>query len=537
MSRSLKIAVLCFFLFSLSPLYGTAQENALKIWLSEALPLDLLLAVNPLFEEKAYIWTNNLDEADLALDFERGEGAVMVRWVYVPIVPFASVAESITWADIRRFWRGEGEALSYLTPDNSIPSFVASPETYRAMVSLLGDPAEGIPMRFVPTTAEIPAELWASRPYSWGVTGFNTLTPDVKVLTLDRADVFSDAFDLKRYPLTATLQLKGETAKLGVALEDLSALGSWRPSNRDPQALARVVLTGVTALTRATAFKMEEKGMTYPAQAIQYFFEDAHLLHTSNEVSFTENCAEPDPFGGVIFCSQEEYLELLLYIGLDVVELTGNHINDYGAGAFRNTLDIYATNNIATFGGGYDLNDARDAYITEVQGNRLAFIGCNVPGPNGAFATQTQAGAAPCDDAYLAEELPRLARENDLVIMGVQEFEYYRYTAGIEQIRRFQTYADWGADVVIGSQAHQPQGFTLTKNGAFLHHGLGNLFFDQMQALGTRQMLADKLIVYEGRLINVVLFTGLIEDFCCPRPMTAPERADFLRTLFQASGW
>jgi poly-gamma-glutamate capsule biosynthesis protein CapA/YwtB (metallophosphatase superfamily) len=538
-----RVLFLLALVLSLWPRPSSQAAEPIRVWTSDSLPLDLLLALQALFESGDYIWTNDLATADLALDFERQTGAITTQWLYVPVVPFASTAETLRMEDIRAYWRGDTAALAYLTPDDTPPTLVVSNETYRALLSLLGTPAEDLPLRFAETTAQISEILWQTRPYSWAVVGFNNLTPQLKVLSLDRAEVFSDDFDLSSYPLTAHIDLKGDPAKLALAVEDLLAAGTWQASNRDPAKLARVVLTGVTALARATAFKMEERGITYPAQGVMPFLADADILHTSNEVSFTENCGAPDPYGGVIFCSQEEYFELLTYIGLDVVELTGNHNNDYGPGASRNSLEMYEAAGIGTFGGGYTPEDARDAYVTEVKGASIAFIGCNVPGPNGAFASETREGAAPCDEAYLAEELPRLAAEHDLVIMGVQEFEYYRYTAGREQIERFQRYADWGADVVIGSQAHQPQGFTLHPRGgteenlAFLHHGLGNFFFDQMQNIGTRQMFADKLIVYEGRLINVALFTGIIEDFCCPRPMTALERRDFLQVIFEASDW
>jgi poly-gamma-glutamate synthesis protein (capsule biosynthesis protein) len=511
-------------------------DDPITIWISDKVPVDLLISVNTLFQSGEYVWTNDLTDADLTLDFQPKGGVVTTQWVYVPVVPFANTAETLRWEDVRAYWGGNLGALSYLTPDGTPPAFVTSNETYQAMVSLLGVPQESVPLRFVDATASIPQGLWDSRPYSWGIMGFNVLVPEVKALMLDRHNVFGDDFDPANYPLTAHIDLAGDPQKLGDAIEDLLKLASWQPSNRDPSKLARIVLTGVTALSRATAYQMEQNGITSPADGIIYFFQDADLLHTSNEVSFSENCGAPDPYGGVIFCSKEEYFQLLTHIGLDVVELTGNHNNDYGPGASRNSLDMYAAAGIGTYGGGYDPEDARDAYITEVKGNKIAFIGCNVPGPAGAWASETRSGAAPCDDIYLSEELPRLAAEVDIVIVGVQEFEYYRYTVGTEQLRRFEAYARLGADVVIGTQAHQPQGFTFS-SGAFLHHGLGNLFFDQMEAIGTRQMFADKLIIYNGRLINVVLFTGLIENFCCPRPMTALERADFLNTIFQASGW
>lgn len=517
------------------------QNNTeqVRIWIADSVPTQLLQAVTPLFESDNYAWVTDLDGADLALDFETNPGAVTAEWVYVPVVAFANTAETVRWEDMRRYWQdGDLSALASLSADNTTPpSFIASNETYRAMLSRLGAPHESVPFIFVPTTDAIADKLWEQRNASWAILGFQELKPQVKTLRLDRHDVFGDDFDNAAYPLTTHIDLKGDTVKLGRALEDLLLLDTWRGTNRDSAQIGRVVLTGVTALSRATAYKMEQLGLTKPAEGMIHFVQDAHIVHTSNEVAFTENCAYPDPFSGsTIFCSRPKYIELLTHIGVNVVELTGNHVNDYGPGAFRTTLDLYGEIGMGRFGGGYDPDDARAAYFTEVNGTTLAFIGCNVPGPNGAFASPTRAGAAQCDDEYLREELARLAGMVDLVIMGVQEFEYYRYSVGIEQVRRFQNYADWGADIVIGSQAHQPQGFEFY-NGAFFHHGLGNLFFDQMQSIGTRQMFIDKLIIYEGRLLNVVLYTGLIEDYCCPRPMTSTERADFLNTIFLASGW
>jgi len=537
MKRLFRLGGLLLCSFALFSQSYAQEPDPVRIWISDTLPLDMLLMVNPLFESGGYQWTTDAERADLILDFGNQAEAVSTEWIYAPVVPFAHTAETIRWSDIRAYWQGEITALSYLTPDGIPPTFVASNETYRAMVLLLGQPAEGVPIRIVPLTESIIDDMWEIRPYGWGIVGFNDLTPRHKVLTMDRVNLFGDNFATNNYPLKTQLTLSGDVELVGQALEDLLTVGTWESSNRQPEKLGRVVLTGVTALSRATAYQMERYGLTRPAEGVNPFFEDAHLLHTSNEVAFTENCEDPDPYGGVIFCSKESYFELLLEIGLDVVELTGNHINDYGPGAFRNSLDLYAENGIATFGGGYDPQDARDAYITEVNGTSIAFIGCNVPGPLGAFASETREGAAPCDEEYLATELNRLSVEVDIVIMTVQEFEYYRYTVGEEQLERFERYAAWGADVVIGSQAHQPQGFTFSPTGAFLHHGLGNLFFDQMAEIGTRQLFADKLITYDGQLISVVLFTGIIEDFCCPRPMTTTERIDFLDTIFQASGW
>jgi poly-gamma-glutamate synthesis protein (capsule biosynthesis protein) len=219
-----------------------------------------------------------------------------------------------------------------------------------------------------------------------------------------------------------------------------------------------------------------------------------------------------------------------------VVELTGNHVNDWGTAALSRTIDLYDASGIVYFGGGRNAEDARQGRIVTHNGNRIAFIGCNPVGPPGAWAGPDRPGAARCDDTFLAEAIPRLRQMADVVIMTIQYQEYYQYTVPAAQRDFFGRYARLGAHVVMGSQAHQPQGFGFV-DGAFIHYGIGNLFFDQMSAIGTRQMFADVLYIYEGRHISTGLFTGINEDFARVRPMSPAERADFLRTLFRASGW
>nr|HID15052.1 hypothetical protein [Anaerolineae bacterium] len=67
--------------------------------------------------------------------------------------------------------------------------------------------------------------------------------------------------------------------------------------------------------------------------------------------------------------------------------------------------------------------------------------------------------------------------------------------------------------------------------------GLGNLFFDQMQSLETRQEFVDRHVFYDGRHISTELLTAMLEDYARPRPMTDEEREALLRAAFGASGW
>ena len=100
--------------------------------------------------------------------------------------------------------------------------------------------------------------------------------------------------------------------------------------------------------------------------------------------------------------------------------------------------------------------------------------------------------------------------------------------------------ADSGAVIVSGSQAHVPQIMEF-RNGAFIHYGLGNLFFDQMDAVGgsktKRREFIDRHVFYDGRYLGVELITTFLEDFSRPRYMTPEERQNFLEDYFKESGW
>jgi poly-gamma-glutamate synthesis protein (capsule biosynthesis protein) len=296
----------------------------------------------------------------------------------------------------------------------------------------------------------------------------------------------------------------------------------------------------VTALVRATAAKMEEKGVLYPAQDIASLLRNADITHISNEVAFFDRCPPPSAYQtGVVFCSSPRYLMLLSAVGTDVVELTGNHFQDYGSEATLQTLALYDELGWAYFGGGRDLQDARRAAILEHNGNRIAFIGCNMPGPDFAWATPTRPGAAPCGDyAWIEASIRDLKAAGYFVIATFQYQEYYIHTAPENQVRDFARLAAAGADVVSGSQAHFPQAMAW-QEGAFIHYGLGNLFFDQMDipVVGTRRAFIDRYAIYEGRLIGIEFLTTMLEDWARPRPMTAAERASLLRDVFEASGW
>jgi hypothetical protein len=451
-----------------------------------------------------------------------------VPWVYALVAPFPTVTDGVTFEELKRLWM-----------DGTAPApFEARPllmdETVLATFSALWEaPAEGA-VQVVPA-AQLLETAWSDMP-SWAIVPFEALEPRWKVLTVDGQSPIRKSFDLSTYPLVANFTLQSSS-------DVQSSVISLPPPNYDPSKLTTVIMTGVTALVRATAFTMEVKGVTYPGERMRDLMREADIAHVSNEIPFFTGCTFPKPDqGALVFCSDPKYIDLLTDIGADVIELTGNHFADRGGAGMRETIAIYREKGLPYFGGGLDLQDALEPALFDVNGNKIAFIGCNKPDV-GRFPTATnfQPGAAPCDFDYLAGQINSLKARGYVVISTFQWNESYDSRPSPQQMRDFRAMADSGASIVSGSQAHYAQMMEFYE-GAFIHYGLGNLFFDQMgdqdwMPRGIRREFLDRYVIYNGKLISVELITALLEDYSRPRLMTEQERLGFLQDYFYYSGW
>jgi hypothetical protein len=492
------------------------------LWVSPTIPTELgnaaVLAGFPL--------TSNYEMATIHLDLkmddsERNE--TDTTWIYALVAPYPTLIDGIKMDDLKSSWAGE--------PSGSLLGVPVWMEisTHNAFSAIWGKPNPGFKIRLAPSE-QLLDSAWKEQP-SFAIIPFEDIEPRWKVLTIDDQSPIRKEFDPETYPLKITFSLSGETGQ--TLLINIPLI------NRDPEKMTTLVMTGVTALVRMTAEKMEKNGRTYPGEAIRDWLQNADLTHISNEVSFTPECPSPDRNQSTrYFCSDPRNIELLDFIGTDIVELTGNHFQDWGSEATLYTIDLYNQRGWMYFGGGVNWLDARKSITIENHGNKLGFIGCNPSGPTYAWATETEPGAARCDMDWMRAEVTRLKGEGFLPISTFQYFEGYGVWPGPDQIGDFRSMAEAGAVIVSGSQAHFPQTIEF-HNGSFIHYGLGNLFFDQMDfpVVGTRREFMDRHVFYNGRYINTELLTAMLEDYSRPRPMMAEERRLFLHDIFEASGW
>jgi hypothetical protein len=509
-----------------TPIPPTPTAAPISVWLSASVPGALAQGVGNLMAAQPglYALTEDASLADLQVSGSGAGGMKFATWVYALVAPFPTLVDGVTWVEVRSAWGGAPGGFFAGRP------LLMSEETLAALKDLLGEPAAGA-VAAVPE-GELLARAWAEQP-AWAIVPFEALEPRWKVLHIDGLSPLQRGLDLSTYPLVVGVSANGSAEMI----EPFLGAANLPATNRDEGQMTVVVMTGVTALTRATAWRMEQKGLTYPAEEVRDWLREGDITHVSNEVAFDPECGPPNPVQeGLLFCSDPRYIELLEDISVDVVEMTGNHIADAGVEHIEPTLDMYVERGWQYFGGGRNLEDARQPAIFQHNGNAIAFLGCNPTGPASVWATPERAGAAPCDYELLYAQLGELRAQGVLPIATLQYWEEDRYDPTPQQVADFETLIDAGAVIVSGSHAHHAQGFGFHAGG-FIHYGVGNLFFDQMELMGNRQEFIDRHVFYGGRHISTEPLTALLEDWSRPRRMTEQERLELLQTVFAVSRW
>jgi poly-gamma-glutamate synthesis protein (capsule biosynthesis protein) len=249
----------------------------------------------------------------------------------------------------------------------------------------------------------------------------------------------------------------------------------------------------------------------------------------------------------MVFCSKPEYIETLKKSGVDIVELTGNHNNDFGSEYNKNTIETYTSLGMRYFGGGLNSEDAGKILYEEVNGSIIAFVGYNYYDTilqSLALAGTQRAGANSYSEEKLREDIAEAKEKADVVIVTFQFQECWSYPATDviyppcykpvavpDQEKVFKQAIDFGADIVVGTQAHQPQTYELYGDG-IIFYGLGNLYFDQINWIGTRQGLVLSHYFYNGEYIQTKITPILLEGDFIPR-LADEEQSGLLMKLLK----
>jgi poly-gamma-glutamate capsule biosynthesis protein CapA/YwtB (metallophosphatase superfamily) len=343
------------------------------------------------------------------------------------------------------------------------------------------------------------------------VTDLDQVTSQFKALKVDGVGFFESPAS---YPLV------------------LVAEGAARPDFAPH--LTHFILTGVTAIARATGRACDKHGVDWLTRNLRPHFAKANYVHISNEVSLKPDCKYP-AYKTYSFCTKERDFQALIDLRANVIELTGNHNRDFGDEPFRNTLSWYWAHDMATFGGGLTPEAANEPVILDLaDGKKLGIIGFNERCPLKECAVKpNEVGANAYDAAKARAAIARMRGElgADFVMVTVQFREWDRAQPTASQARISRLLIDDGADLVYGSQAHQLQVMEFYK-GKPIFHGLGNFLFDQIHRPAVRQAYFVHNYFFAGRLVQSVPVFTYMSDERQPTLATPAQAAEMKAVIF-----
>ncbi len=440
---------------------------------------------------------------------DEGAGSRTLQ-AYVPVTSFNAIRQGITSDELRQ--------VSLYVPEDTDES------VKKALADAVGISEDKL-LPITDLSEELGDEAVALIPA-------DQLDARVKLLALD------DTYYLDGLNAGAIFRVAQFTGDAGTSLADLQLNDLPTHDNT-----LKVNMTGVTALTRVMMKKLPSVGgPTYFSEKIGDFLADADITHVSNEVSFRTGCQ----YSNVSFCSPPEFIETLKASGVDLVELTGNHNNDNGNTYNTESIDLYHSLGWQVFGGGLNRAEAAKPYIADLKGSKVAFLGYNMAdgAGSGAIAGETTAGANIFTEDKAKADIAAAKQQAQFVIVDIQYAECQAYPAGYVEFPEcdgtiggqeaaFRSMIDLGADMVIGSSAHQPQTYELYE-GKPIYYGLGNLYFEQTQWPGTERGIILTHYFVGGKLVQTKLTPTVYDKALQTRPMDGDEANYLLERLHDA---
>jgi hypothetical protein len=186
------------------------------------------------------------------------------------------------------------------------------------------------------------------------------------------------------------------------------------------------------------------------------------------------------PYKWASLCVKPTAVEALR--ALSVATIANNHAGDAGPSGLRDTADALRAAGIGTVGYGDDLEASLEPFVLERPDGRIAFIAlcCLTTNPL-CLATPADPGIAPLSVQTLRRGIQNAKRKAETVVVllhwGCEQTHY----PVPDQIRLGRLAVEAGADAVVGCHAHVIQSYELYK-GRWIFHGIGNFFFDAVNA-------------------------------------------------------
>lgn len=199
--------------------------------------------------------------------------------------------------------------------------------------------------------------------------------------------------------------------------------------------------------------------LNYLFRNVSSVFKSDDITIANLETTFTNSTNIRDKKAGVqySFKGDPELAKALVLASIEGVNVSNNHIYDFGNEGFNDTLNTLKANNIAYFGEG-------NQWIKEVKGIKFGFLGYQGWSADSSMLKK------------IKSDISSLKSKTDIVIVTFHWGTERMYTPNETQKKLAHYSVDCGADLIIGHHPHVIQGIEKYKD-KFICYSLGNFCF------------------------------------------------------------
>ena len=178
------------------------------------------------------------------------------------------------------------------------------------------------------------------------------------------------------------------------------------------------------------------------------------------------------------FKASPSYVNILKDLNMDLVTVANNHTLDFGEKGFLDTLETLRNANIGYVGGGRNEEEAKRAYVLNINGRRYGIIAATSVVPSVKwFAEGDKCGLnSGYSSSPICNQIRALKKAVDKVIVymhwGVEKDEI----SNEAQQTMARKFVDFGADLVVGAHSHRLQEVEYYNHTPIVY-GIGNFIF------------------------------------------------------------
>ena len=244
--------------------------------------------------------------------------------------------------------------------------------------------------------------------------------------------------------------------------------------------MIRFMFIGDVALSDHYDSLLEKKGPRFPFEKIKGKLKGADLVVANLESPLCSPDHKPvfkmkTPLKGNI-----RYIEGLKWAGFHVLNLSNNHILDYGEEAVFETKKALEDNGLLHFGYGNDISTAKQMCVITIHELKVGLVGyTDVVIDSPFFADNNSRGVVKFDIEQAIEDIRCNKKQVDMLIINIHWGVEYFNLPSPDQIKNAKKMIDAGADIIIGHHPHVLQGIQKYKHG-LIAYSLGNFAFSEI---------------------------------------------------------